>query len=78
MAAIITPPTAAALAGPEPEMPPRNIATAIATSGSMPGPRPTSAMAKLTSRSATPERSKIEPTSTNIGMASSGYLPRPA
>src|SRR2546427_8616643 len=31
MAAIITPPTAAALAGPEPEMPPRNMATAIAT-----------------------------------------------
>ncbi|MCY1524955.1 hypothetical protein D9M68_599160 [compost metagenome] len=78
MAAIITAPTAAALAGPEPEMPPRNIATAIATSGSMPGPRPTMAMAKLTRRSATPERSKMEPTSTNIGIASSGYLPRPA
>ena len=59
-------------------MPPRNIATMIATSGSMPGPRPTIAIAKLTSRSATPERSKIEPTSTNIGIASSGYLPRPA
>jgi hypothetical protein len=78
MAAIITAPTAAALAGPEPEMPPRNIATAMATSGSMPGPRPTIATAKFTSRSATPERSKIEPTSTNIGTASSGYLPRPA
>ena len=78
MAAIITPPTAAALAGPEPEMPPRNMATAMATSGSMPGPRPTIATAKFTRRRATPERSKIEPTSTNIGMASSGYLPRPA
>ena len=78
MAAIMTAPTAAALAGPEPEMPPRNIATTMATSGSMPGPRPTMAMAKFTSLSATPERSKIEPTSTNIGIASSGYLPRPA
>ena len=78
MAAIITPPTAAAVAGPEPEMPPRNMATAIATSGSIPGPRPTMDTAKFTSRSATPERSKIEPTSTNIGIASSGYLPRPA
>ena len=36
------------------------------------------ATAKLTNRSATPERSKIEPTSTNIGIASKGYLPRPA
>ena len=78
MAAIITPPTAAALAGPEPEMPPRNMATTMATRGSMPGPRPTMATAKFTSRSATPERSKMEPTSTNMGMASSGYLPRPA
>jgi len=78
MAAIMTPPTAAAVAGPDPEMPPRNMATAIATSGSMPGPRPTMDIAKFTSRSATPERSKIEPTSTNMGMASSGYLPSPA
>ncbi|CFM02779.1 Uncharacterised protein [Bordetella pertussis] len=78
MAAIITAPTAAAQAGPEPEIPPRNIATAIDTSGSMPGPRPTSATAKSTSRLATPERSKIEPTSTNMGIASSGYLARPA
>ncbi|CPO89064.1 Uncharacterised protein [Bordetella pertussis] len=43
MAAIITAPTAAAQAGPEPEIP-----------------------------------SKIEPTSTNMGIASSGYLARPA
>ena len=78
MAVIITPPTAAAQAGPEPEMPPRNMATAMATSGSMPGPRPTMATAKFTSRSATPDRSKMEPTSTNMGMASSGYFPRPA
>ena len=78
MAVIITPPTAAAQAGPEPEIPPKNIATTIATNGSMPGPRPTMATAKLTSRSATPERSKIEPTNTNMGMASSGYLPSPA
>ena len=47
-------------------MPPRNIATKIATKGNMPGPRPTIATAKLTSLSATPDRSKIEPTSTNI------------
>ena len=69
---------AAAVAGPEPEMPPMKTATAITTTGSMPGPRPTMATAKLTSRKATPERSKIEPTSTNIGIASSGYLPGPA
>ena len=74
----MTLPTAAALAGPEPEMPPRNMATAIATSGNMPGPRPTIEMARLTSRLATPERSKITPTSTNIGMASNGYLAMPA
>ena len=64
--------------GPEPEMPPRNIAPPIATSGTMPGPRPTSAMAPWTSPSAPPDRSKIAPTSTNTGIASSGYLPRPA
>ena len=78
MAAIITPPTAAAFAGPEPEIPPRNIATKIATKGNIPGPLPTIATAKFTKRSATPERSKIEPTKTNIGMASSGYLAMPA
>ncbi|MNK91196.1 hypothetical protein D3C87_1112830 [compost metagenome] len=78
MAVIMTAPTAAAQAGPEPEMPPRNMATAIDTSGSMPGPRPTMAMAKSTRRLATPERSKMDPTSTNMGMASSGYLARPA
>ena len=55
-------------------MPPSTMATRIATIGSMPGPRPTIAMAKVTMRCATPERSKIEPTSTNIGSASSGYL----
>ncbi|MNT67005.1 Uncharacterised protein [Achromobacter denitrificans] len=78
MAVIITAPTAAAQAGPDPEMPPRNMATAIDTSGSMPGPRPTMAIAKSTSRLATPDRSKMEPTSTNMGMASSGYLASPA
>ncbi|KAG0901181.1 hypothetical protein G6F32_017339 [Rhizopus arrhizus] len=78
MAVIITAPTAAAHAGPDPDMPPRNMATAMDTSGSMPGPRPTMAMAKSTSRLATPDRSKIEPTSTNMGMASSGYLARTA
>src|SRR5690554_2355894 len=78
MAPIMTAPTAAAQAGPEPEMPPRNIATAMVTSGSMPGARPTTATAKFTSRAATPERSKMEPTSTNMGMASSRYLASPA
>lgn len=74
----MTAPTAAAQAGPDPEIPPRNIATKIEIRGSMPGPRPTMAVAKSTSRLATPERSKIEPTSTNMGMASRGYLARPA
>lgn len=74
MTAIITPPTAAALAGPEPLMPPSTMATRIATVGSMPGPRPTQATANVTMRWATPERSKIEPTSTNMGSAKSGYL----
>ena len=55
-------------------MPPSTMATRMATVGSMPGPRPTQAMAKVTMRWATPERSKIEPTSTNIGRASRGYL----
>ena len=73
-----TPPTAAALAGPDPEIPPRNMATPMATSGNMPGPRPTSATANCTRRCATPERSKIEPTSTNMGNASKGYLASPA
>ena len=50
------------------------IATMIATSGSMPGERPTIAIAKVTMRCATPDRSKIEPTSTNMGNASKGYL----
>ena len=70
----MTPPTAAALAGPEPEMPPNTIATRMATTGSMPDERPTTATANVTMRCATPDRSKIEPTSTNIGSASSGYL----
>ena len=55
-------------------MPPSTIATRIATTGNVPGARPTQASAKVTMRRATPERSKIEPTSTNIGSASSGYL----
>src|SRR6185295_10976069 len=67
IAAIITPPTAAAFAGPEPEIPPSTMATLIATSGSIPGPRPTQAIANVTMRCATPERSKIAPTSTNMG-----------
>src|SRR5690554_4200664 len=78
MAPIMTAPTAAAQAGPEPEMPPRNMATAMVTTGSMPGPRPTMLMAKFTNRDATPERSKMEPTSTNMGMANRGYLASPA
>ncbi len=57
-------------------MPPSSIATLIATTGSMPGPRPTKAVAKFTSRCATPERSKMTPTRMNIGKASSGYFAR--
>ena len=78
MALIMTAPTAAAQAGPDPEMPPRNMATIIATMGSMPGPRPTTAIARSTRRRATPERSKMEPTRTNMGIASKGYFARPA
>jgi hypothetical protein len=74
----MTAPTAAAVAGPEPEIPPMNIATAIATSGSMPRPRPTMATAKSTSRAATPDRSNSVPTRTNMGRASSGYFAMPA
>ena len=73
----MAPPTAAAFAGPEPEMPPRNIETITVTAASEPALRPISAWVKLTRRSATPERSKIAPTSTNIGTASSGYLAMP-
>ena len=78
MAPIMMAPTAAAQAGPDPEMPPRNMATVMATTASMPGPLPVMDWARRTSLAATPERSKIEPTSTNMGMASNGYLPRPA
>ena len=46
----------------------------LATMGSMRGPRPTMAVAKVIMRVATPERSKAVPTSTNMGSASSGYL----
>src|SRR5690606_40617173 len=54
MATSMTPPTAAAVAGPDPEMPPIIIATRMAIIGSMPGPRPKMDEAKVTSRSATP------------------------
>ena len=58
-------------------MPPMIIATIIATVASAPRPAPTSAVAKRTRRSATPVRSNTEPTSTNIGMAISGYFAMP-
>jgi hypothetical protein len=73
----MAPPTAAALAGPEPEMPPRNMLTITVTAARDPALRPMRACAKLTRRRATPERSKIAPTSTNIGTASSGYFAMP-
>ena len=78
MLRVITWPTAAEVAGPEPEMPPSTIATSTATEASAPRPAPTRAVAKRTSRSATPARSKTMPTSTNIGMAISGYFAMPA
>jgi len=77
MLRVTTPPTAAEVAGPDPEMPPMIIATIIATVASAPRPAPTSAVAKRTSRSATPVRSNTEPTSTNIGMAINGYFAMP-
>jgi hypothetical protein len=75
MAAIITPPTAAALAGPEPEMPPMNMATAMATSGSMPGPRPTMAVAKLTSRAPRPSGRRSSPPARTSGSPAAGTCP---
>ncbi len=74
MLGIITVATAAASAGPEPDMPPMIMHTRIATSASPPRRAPTTAWAKRTSRPATPERSKIIPVRMNSGSAMSGYL----
>ena len=78
MPRVTTWPTAAEVAGPEPEMPPMIIATSTATEASAPRPAPTSAVANFTRRSATPVRSNTQPTSTNIGIAISGYFAIPA
>src|SRR3546814_17617764 len=66
--------TAAASAGPDPDMPPMIMQTRIATSARLPRRGPTTAWAKVTRRAATPERSKIPPVSTNIGMEINGEL----
>src|ERR1035437_3102544 len=57
----ITAPTAAESAGPEPEIPPRIIATSTAVIASEPRLWPTTADAKGTILPATPARSKISP-----------------
>ncbi len=77
MPGIITIATAAASAGPEPEMPPRNMHTSTATMAGPPARLPTSTDTKRTSRSATPARSKIMPARMKTGSASSGYLAMP-
>ena len=53
------------------------MATMTVTAASAPGRRPISAAVKSTILAATPERSNRAPSSTNIGMASSGYLAMP-
>ena len=75
---IITVATAAASAGPEPEMPPITMQTRIATTASPPFFAPTMEEAKVTSCFATPARSKISPARMKTGMASSGYFAMPA
>ena len=55
-------------------MPPRIIATRIAVAASPPRRGPTMDEAKRTIDPAMPARSKMMPASTNIGIASSGYL----
>ena len=77
MPGIITMATAAASAGPDPEMPPRNMQTRIATIAGAPARLPTHTDTKRTRRSATPARSKIMPARMNTGSASSGYLAMP-
>ena len=77
MAGSITVATAAASAGPEPEMPPITMATRIATTPKLPRHVPTRALARWTRRAATPARSKITPARMNTGIASSGYLAMP-
>ena len=77
IAGIITVATAAASAGPEPDMPPMIRQTRMATSARPPRLGPTSAWAKVISRAATPERSKMVPVRMNRGMAISGYLAMP-
>ena len=78
MAWSMTPPTAAVQAGPEPEIPPMIMATRIVITASAPRPRPMMDSVNCSSRPATPALSKMAPASTNIGMASSGYLAIPA
>src|SRR5262245_42120649 len=77
MLPVTTWPTAAEVAGPEPDMPPSAMQTSTDTVASAPRPAPTSAVANRTSRNATPVRSNTEPTSTNMGMAIKGYLAMP-
>lgn len=69
-----TAPTAAASAGPEPEMPPRIMHTSTAATASPPARLPTMLSASRTRRAATPERSKIMPARMNTGSAISGYF----
>ena len=55
-------------------MPPRIIATMIAVAARPPRRGPTMDAANRTIDPAMPARSKMMPASTNIGMASNGYL----
>jgi len=70
-------PTAAASAGPEPEMPPSTMQTSTAATASPPARLPTIDSASRTRRAATPERSKIMPARMKTGTAISGYFAMP-
>ena len=77
MAAIITRPRPLPWQGRSPRCP-QEHGHGHRHQGSMPRAAPDDGDRQVHQPQGHPERSKIEPTSTNIGMASSGYLPSPA
>ena len=72
MAGIMSMPTAAVVAGPEPEMAPKNTQDSVVEMARPPGVGPTMFSATWTSRLDTPAASISDPASTNAGNAMSG------
>ena len=74
MAGIRMVPSAAVSAGPEPEMPAKNTQQTMATSASPPWTGPMRRLARRTSRSEIPTRSRMSPAMMKNGMARSWNL----